>query len=70
MNGILILTKQKRIKITKNMSQDNLKKLQCSGCKRINYYTTRKRKEGSKKLALNKYCKFCKKHTPHKEMKK
>ncbi|MFH1290642.1 MAG: 50S ribosomal protein L33 [Nanoarchaeota archaeon] len=52
------------------MSQDNLKKLQCTECKHINYFTTRKKKEGGKKLALKKYCKFCKKHAPHKEMKK
>ncbi|MBZ9572955.1 50S ribosomal protein L33 [Patescibacteria group bacterium] len=44
-------------------------KLQCSECKRINYYT-RKSKNVEKKLELKKFCKFCRKHTLHKEMKK
>ncbi|MGC9031180.1 MAG: 50S ribosomal protein L33 [Minisyncoccia bacterium] len=47
-------------------------KLQCSVCKSINYHTKKSKKletEG-KKLELKKYCKKCKKHTPHKEIKK
>lgn len=41
-------------------------KLQCTVCKEINYYK-RKSKKGAKKLELKKFCKHCRKHTPHKE---
>ncbi|RLC40213.1 MAG: 50S ribosomal protein L33 [Candidatus Nealsonbacteria bacterium] len=44
-------------------------KLQCSECKRINYYT-RKSKGVEGKLELKKFCKWCRKHTVHKEAKK
>jgi len=44
-------------------------KLQCTECKRINYYKRKSKKGGKKKLELKKYCKFCKKHTIHKEVK-
>ncbi|MDP2910665.1 MAG: 50S ribosomal protein L33 [bacterium] len=44
-------------------------KLQCSVCKRINYFTNKpKTMEG--KLELKKFCKWCRKHTLHKEGKK
>jgi large subunit ribosomal protein L33 len=53
------------------MSQDKLKKLQCTKCKHINYRTTRRIKgEGIVKLELKKYCNTCRKMTVHKEMKK
>ncbi|OPL11992.1 MAG: 50S ribosomal protein L33 [Firmicutes bacterium ML8_F2] len=52
------------------MSQDNLIKLQCSQCKRINYWSSKNKKTIQKKLELKKFCKWCKKHTLHKEMKK
>ncbi|MEK9134848.1 MAG: 50S ribosomal protein L33 [Patescibacteria group bacterium] len=45
-------------------------KLICEACKRINYYTHKSKKAGEKKLELKKYCKWCKKHTLHKEGKK
>lgn len=52
------------------MSQDHLVKLACSKCKRINYWTTRNKKRVEKKLAPNKHCLWCRKHTGHKEVKK
>ncbi|MBL7155413.1 MAG: 50S ribosomal protein L33 [Candidatus Portnoybacteria bacterium] len=52
------------------MSQDNLIKLQCSECKRINYWSRKNKKTIQKKLELKKFCKWCRKHTLHKEMKK
>jgi len=52
------------------MPQDNLIKFQCGECKRINYYSRKNKKTIQKKLELKKFCKWCKKHTPHKEMKK
>lgn len=51
-------------------SQKNLIKLQCASCKRINYYTRKNKKTVVEKIELKKYCKWCKKHTPHKESKK
>jgi len=48
-------------------------KLQCQECKRINYYTHKsKNKTGAseKKLELKKFCKWCRKHTMHKEGKR
>ncbi len=43
--------------------------LQCDGCKRRNYTTTKNRKTMSDKLTLKKFCPFCRKHTAHKEAK-
>ena len=43
--------------------------LQCPGCKNRNYSTTKNRKTTSERLELSKYCRKCRKHTPHKEVK-
>ena len=51
------------------MSQDNLIKLSCTECKRTNYFSKKNKKTIKDRLELKKYCKFCKKHTPHKETK-
>ncbi|RJQ13622.1 50S ribosomal protein L33 [Candidatus Parcubacteria bacterium] len=50
--------------------QEHLIKLQCTTCKRINYWTRRNRKKVQRKIELKKFCKWCRKHTPHKETKK
>ena len=42
--------------------------LQCSECKRRNYSSTRNKKKQTAKLQLSKYCRFCRRHTPHKEV--
>ncbi len=42
--------------------------LQCTECKRRNYTASRNKKRQTTKLRLNKYCRFCRKHTPHKEV--
>jgi large subunit ribosomal protein L33 len=39
----------------------------CEECKRRNYSTTKNKKKTTGKLELKKYCRFCRKHTPHKE---
>lgn len=45
-------------------------KLQCQECKRINYFTRKSKMLNKKaKLELKKFCKWCKKHTLHKEIK-
>jgi len=52
------------------MPQDNMVKFQCDVCQRINYHSRKNRKTVQKKLELKKFCRWCKKHTLHKEMKK
>jgi large subunit ribosomal protein L33 len=43
--------------------------LACGDCKRRNYSTTKNRRKSSERLELAKYCRFCRKHTAHKESK-
>lgn len=43
--------------------------LACTECKQRNYETSKNKKTNSERIELNKYCKFCKKHTMHKETK-
>ncbi len=52
------------------MSQDQLIKLACKTCKRVNYYSRKNKKKVERKIELKKFCKWCKKNTPHKEAKK
>lgn len=51
------------------MSQDNLVKMECSECHRVNYFTFKNKKTLKNKLEMKKHCKWCKKHTAHKETK-
>lgn len=41
--------------------------LACSECKQRNYNTMKNKKNDPDRLEMNKYCRFCKKHTTHKE---
>ncbi|MHC1760285.1 MAG: 50S ribosomal protein L33 [Negativicutes bacterium] len=43
--------------------------LACTECKQRNYQTNKNKKNDPDRLEFNKYCKFCKKHTAHKETK-
>ncbi len=44
--------------------------LACTECKRLNYISTRNKKEqGSERVELKKFCKFCGKHIVHREKK-
>ncbi len=43
--------------------------LECTECKRRNYTTTKNKRNTADRLEISKYCKFCKKHTTHKETK-
>ena len=49
--------------------KENLVKLECAECHRINYYTRKNKKVLKNRLELKKYCRHCRKHTPHKETK-
>ncbi|TSC77255.1 MAG: large subunit ribosomal protein L33 [Parcubacteria group bacterium Gr01-1014_31] len=51
------------------MSQDNLIKLECVDCRRVNYYSRKNKKTLKNRLQLRKYCEHCRKHTGHKETK-
>ncbi|MBQ4491792.1 MAG: 50S ribosomal protein L33 [Deltaproteobacteria bacterium] len=43
--------------------------LACSECKQRNYTTTKNKKTTPDKLSFSKYCRFCRKHSVHKETK-
>ncbi|MEE8359331.1 MAG: 50S ribosomal protein L33 [Candidatus Omnitrophota bacterium] len=43
--------------------------LECSKCKNRNYNSTRNKKKQKNKVELSKFCKFCRSHTIHKEIK-
>ena len=59
MGGAEIMANDARVKIT----------LVCTECKQRNYDTKKNKKNDPDRLELNKYCKFCRKHTLHKESK-
>mgnify|MGYP001123976682 CR=1 FL=1 len=42
--------------------------LACEECKRRNYTTTKNKKTKTDRLELKKYCRFCQRHTVHKEI--
>jgi large subunit ribosomal protein L33 len=43
--------------------------LACSECKQRNYDTMKNKKNDPDRLEMNKYCRFCRKHTAHRETK-
>ena len=51
--------RQMRVKIT----------LACTECKQRNYNTMKNKKNSPDRLEMKKYCRFCKKHTVHRETK-
>ncbi|MEW6337532.1 MAG: 50S ribosomal protein L33 [Acidobacteriota bacterium] len=48
--------------------RDNIQ-LACGECKRRNYTSTRNKRKQTERLEVRKYCKFCRRHTAHKEVK-
>ena len=42
--------------------------LACTVCKRRNYTTTKNRLNTPQRLELKKYCKWCRRHTLHREV--
>ncbi|MFC1595004.1 50S ribosomal protein L33 [Patescibacteria group bacterium] len=52
------------------MPQPNLIKLQCTKCKRINYWSRKNKRKVERKITIKKFCKWCRKHIEHKETKK
>jgi large subunit ribosomal protein L33 len=43
--------------------------LACTDCKRRNYNTTKNKRKTTDRLEMKKYCRWCRKHTPHRETK-
>ncbi|HVM32800.1 MAG TPA: 50S ribosomal protein L33 [bacterium] len=43
--------------------------LACSDCKRRNYNSTRDKRKNPNKVEVKKYCRWCRKHSLHKETK-
>ena len=43
--------------------------LACTECKQRHYNTKKNRKNTTERLELKKYCRFCRKHTVHRETK-
>ena len=43
--------------------------LACTGCQRRNYSTTKNKRTHPDRMELQKYCRGCKKHVPHRETK-
>ncbi len=43
--------------------------LACEECKQRNYVTKKNKNNDKDRLEIKKYCKFCRKHTVHKETK-
>jgi large subunit ribosomal protein L33 len=56
--------------MAKAKRSENIVRLRCSKCKRINYFTRKNKKKVERKLELKKYCAWCRAATIHKEVKK
>lgn len=41
----------------------------CTECKQRNYITKKNKKNNPERLEISKYCRFCNKHTAHRETK-
>ena len=41
--------------------------LACEDCKRRNYQTNKSRRNSPDRIEMRKYCRWCSRHTPHKE---
>ena len=43
--------------------------LACAECKRRNYNTTKNKRKTPDRIEMKKYCRWCRRHTPHRETK-
>lgn len=44
--------------------------MRCEECNKLNYQTRKNKNTIERKIELKKFCKWCRKHTLHKEVKK
>ena len=51
------------------MSQDNMIKLECTACRKVNYHSKKNKKTIKARLEIAKFCKHCKGPKAHKETK-
>ena len=51
------------------MSQDNMIKMECTECKKVNYHSSKNKKTIKARLELMKFCKSCRARKAHKETK-
>ncbi|MDP1760187.1 MAG: 50S ribosomal protein L33 [Candidatus Woesebacteria bacterium] len=49
---------------------EKLIKLRCNTCKHLNYFKRKNKKSVERKIELKKFCKWCRKHVIHKEVRK
>ncbi len=47
----------------------NIVTLACTDCKRRNYNTTKNKRTTTDRLEFKKYCRWCRRHTSHRETK-
>ena len=47
----------------------NAVSMACTECKQRNYQTNKNKKNNPDRIEMNKFCKFCGKHTLHRETK-
>ncbi len=43
---------------------------ECTECRRINYSATKDKKKTPARIEVKKFCRFCRKHILHRELKK
>lgn len=64
------LTYQKKINSFRRCRHVRVKvTLACTECKQRNYSTKKNKKNDPDRIEMNKHCKFCRKHTLHRETK-
>ncbi|MEX0689828.1 MAG: 50S ribosomal protein L33 [Candidatus Paceibacterota bacterium] len=56
--------------MSKGKFTDYLIRLACTDCDKRNYFTRKNKKQVERKIEFKKFCKWCTKHTPHKEVKR
>ena len=66
--GFIRNTKEKSIKARWKVVRVRIT-LACTECKQRNYNMTKEKKNHPDRMETSKYCRFCRKHTLHKETK-
>ena len=67
-NKDLIWLKERLFSLVEKSETDNII-IACTECKQRNYDSQKNKKNDPDRIEVKKYCKFCKKHTVHKETK-